>query len=370
MKVLSVLGTRPEVIKMASVIKRIQQHTDSIESIVCVTAQHRQMLDQTLDLFDIRPDIDLDLMTENQTLALLTTTAITALTDTICRVRPHIVLVQGDTTTAMVAAMVAFYERVNVGHVEAGMRTCDRYNPFPEEINRRLISVLTTYHFAPTQTAANALRAEGIDPAAIFVTGSTAIDTLKQTIAQPYSLDMSVPSDNRRLILVTAHRRESHGSGLESICWALRDLAERNGDVEIVYPVHLNPNVQETVRRILSGAERIHLVAPLSYRPFVHLMNRAYLVLTDSGGVQEEAPALGKPVLVMRHETEWPEAVQAGIAKLVGTDRATIVTETERLLHDKAEYQRMARVTSPYGDGHAAERIVQVLLERCEAITS
>jgi UDP-N-acetylglucosamine 2-epimerase (non-hydrolysing) len=367
MRVLSVLGTRPEVIKMAPVIKQLQHHGDAFKSIVCVTAQHRQMLDQMLDVFGIQPNVDLNLMTENQTLSSLTSMAMTALGDVMRRIQPHLVLVQGDTTTAMVAALAAFYQQIKVGHIEAGMRTHDPYNPFPEEINRRLISVLTALHFAPTRTAADALRAEGIASKSIIVTGSTAIDALKQTIAEPYTLDLAVPTNGRRLILVTAHRRESFGLGLRDICWALRDLVARNQNIEIVYPVHLNPNVRETVEEILSHIERVHLIEPLAYQPFAHLMNRAYLVLTDSGGVQGEAPALGKPVLILRRETEWPEAVQAGVAKLVGTDRTTIVTETERLLHDEEEYQHMARAVSPYGDGRAAQRIVQALIERRES---
>jgi len=392
MNVLTIFGTRPEAIKMAPVVKELEKHPDRIESVVCITAQHRQMLDQVLDLFGIEPHIDLNLMEEDQSLPSLTSMALVSLSEAIAKVKPDLVLVQGDTTTAMVAALAAFYQKIPVGHIEAGLRTCNRYSPFPEEINRHLIGVLATYHFAPTRTAADALRAEGVPEDAVFVTGNTVIDALlwvvnqmpsQQTLALFERLGVSSGSKLRvsglrlnltdnlqpatcdlKLILVTAHRRENLGKPFENICAALREIGRRNPDVEIVYPVHLNPNVQEPVYRILGSEERIHLIPPLPYEPFVHLMNRSYLVLTDSGGIQEEAPALGKPVLVMRNETERPEAVEAGTVKIVGTDTDRIITETERLLHDENEYSRMAQAVSPYGDGHAAECIVGVILEQ------
>lgn len=361
--VLSVFGTRPEAIKMAPVVRELAQYRDQIRSVICVTAQHRQMLDQVLDWFQIVPDIDLDLMVENQTLAGLTATAMLRLTGVLHDVRPDLVLVQGDTTTAMIAALASFYQQIPVGHVEAGLRTRDRYRPFPEEINRHLIGVLATYHFAPTQTAVDALRSEGVPAERIYLTGNPVIDALQWTVRQPYTLDLGFPlDDEHKLILVTAHRRESFGPPFESICDALAAIARRNPEVRIVYPVHLNPNVQTPVRRLLAGQDRIHLLPPMDYAAFAHLMARSYLVLTDSGGIQEEAPALGKPVLVMRQVTERPEAVEAGTVKLVGTDCEVIVRETERLLHDPAAYAQMATAVSPYGDGHAARRIGQTIL--------
>ncbi len=362
-KVMVVFGTRPEAIKMAPVVKELEKHFDKIESVVCVTGQHREMLDQVLSLFEIKPQIDLNLMEPNQTLASLTAKAITSLTDVIANVKPDVVLVQGDTTTAMVAGLASFYQKVSVGHVEAGLRTYDRYSPFPEEINRRLISVLATHNFAPTQTAVNALMDEGYPEESIFLTGNTVIDALLMTVKRDYELDLGFSPLSDKLILVTAHRRENFGQPLENICTALKEITRCNPEVEIVYPVHLNPNVRSTVYQMLSNQERIHLIEPLEYENFVHLMNRSYLVLTDSGGIQEEAPALGKPVLVLRSETERPEAIEAGVVKLVGTDTKVIVSETERLLHDEEEYAAMSKGVSPYGDGHAAERIVKIIME-------
>lgn len=360
---LLVFGTRPEAIKMAPLVLALQGCKDA-EVQVCVTAQHRQMLDQVLSWFGIVPDYDLDLMQPNQTLAGITARALEGVSSVISESRPDAVLVQGDTTTAMTAAMVAFYQRIPVGHVEAGLRTGDIYNPFPEEVNRHIIGVMATYHFAPTETARQALLAENVHPESIYVTGNTVIDALHWTVARPRSLDLNLPLDvpGERLILVTAHRRESFGPDFEAICCALLEIVERNQDVRLVYPVHLNPNVQEPVHRILGDVPRIHLIDPLPYPDTAHLMARSTLVITDSGGIQEEAPALGKPVLVMRRTTERPEAVEAGTAKLVGTDTATIVRAAEALLHDPVAYEAMANAVSPYGDGHAAERIVQILL--------
>jgi UDP-N-acetylglucosamine 2-epimerase (non-hydrolysing) len=367
MRVLSIFGTRPEAIKMAPLVRELEKYPDRIESRVCVTAQHREMLDHVLDIFDIEPDIDLDLMRPGQSLPELTARVILRLTGVLEQESPDCVLVQGDTTTVMTAALAAFYQKIPVGHVEAGLRTHNRYSPFPEEMNRRIADVLTTLYFAPTQTAAAALRREGVADDDIYVTGNTVIDALLWVVDKPEPPDVShmlARLNGRRLVLVTAHRRENFGPSLEAICIGLRELARRNPEVVIVYSVHLNPNVQDPVYRILDGEERIHLIHPLPYLSFAHLMNRAHIILTDSGGIQEEAPALGKPVLVMRWDTERPEAIEAGAAKLIGPDTNAIVRETERLLYDRDAYRQMANAVSPYGDGHAAERIAQVLLER------
>lgn len=377
MNVLCVCGTRPEAIKMAPLIKELQRRSAStgLRPVTCVTAQHRQMLDQVLTLFGIRPEVDLDLMIDNQSLSGLTVRALSGLTEVFKRQRPDLVLVQGDTTTAMAGSLAAFYEKIPLGHIEAGLRTGDINNPFPEEVNRRIISTLAQYHFAPTIDAMNNLLWEGIAKHKVFLTGNTIIDALNYIIARDPSsatvqllkqLGMDFTIQGRhgircRTILVTAHRRENFGKSLENICRALVEIVERNSDVQIVYPVHLNPNVREPVNGILQGRERIHLIAPLSYEPFAQLLKRVYFVITDSGGIQEECPALGKPVLVIRSGTERAEAVKAGCAKIVGTDTKNIVAEAEGLLRDDAEYNRMACCGSPYGDGHAAERIVDLL---------
>jgi UDP-N-acetylglucosamine 2-epimerase (non-hydrolysing) len=360
-RLLTIFGTRPEAIKLAPVILEARKHGDRFESLVCVTAQHREMLDQVLEWFQIKPQYDLNLMQPDQGLADFAGRALAAVSGLLKEVRPDAVIVQGDTTTVMMAALSAFYQRIPVGHVEAGLRTRDRYNPFPEEINRRMAGILAAIHFAPTARAAEALRAEQVPTESIFITGNTVVDALLMTVKRPVNLEVDLGPDGRRLILVTAHRRESFGAPFESLCLALRDLAERRTDVEIVYPVHLNPNVREPVRRILDGHPRVHLLDPLRYEQFVHLMARAHLILTDSGGIQEEAPVLGKPTLVMRETTERPEAVEAGTALLVGTDRKRIVAEAERLLENEADYRAMAQAGSPFGDGHAAERIIGIL---------
>lgn len=362
MKALLIFGTRPEAIKMAPVVKVMQEH-DGIDVVTCVTAQHREMLDQVLNWFHITPDYDLNLMRPNQTLAGLTGRALNGISEVIDKVRPDVVISQGDTTTAMTAAMAAFYNRVPMGHVEAGLRTYDIYNPFPEEVNRRLISVMANYNFAPTETAKKALLAEGTNEDTIYLTGNTVIDALHWTVAQDHPLDLGVPLDNEdeRVILVTAHRRESFGGAFEDMCNALKQIATGHPDVRLVYPVHLNPNVQEPVHRILGDMDRIHLIEPLAYPDFAHLMAKASIVITDSGGLQEEAPALGKPVLVMRRTTERPEAVDAGVAKLVGTETDAIVGACNELLTNPAAYESMANAVSPFGDGHAAERIADIL---------
>ncbi len=363
-KVISIFGTRPEAIKIAPIIKELEKYSDKIKSVVCVTAQHRQMLDQVLQLFEIVPDIDLDLMVDDQTLTAFTVKSMIALSDLFEKIQPDLALVQGDTSTAMLAALVAFYKKVPVGHVEAGLRTANRYSPFPEEINRRLISVLATYHFAPTRTAADALRKEGWPDETIYITGNTVIDALLMIAQKEYftNKDFIFPQNEHKLILVTAHRRENFGKPIRNICQALKEIVHRNSDVEIAYPVHLNPNIRLPVYEMLAKQDRVHLLEPMEYLPFVQLMKRAYLVLTDSGGIQEEAPALGKPVLVMRQETERPEAVEAGTAKIVGTNSACIISETELLLNNQEEYVKMANAVSPYGDGYAAQRIIEVIL--------
>jgi UDP-N-acetylglucosamine 2-epimerase (non-hydrolysing) len=364
LKIISVFGTRPEAIKMAPVIRELAKYPDRISNKVCVTAQHRQMLDQVLVLFDIHPDYDLDIMQESQTPTQVAASVLTRLEPVLQREKPDWVLIQGDTTTTMAASVAAYYARVKVGHVEAGLRTHDKWQPFPEEINRRIAGVVADLHFAPTERSQQNLIREGVPNENILVTGNPVIDALHWVVEQPFdygTLDLNL--QQARLILVTAHRRENFGKPLENICIALRKIAERYGDqVQIVYPVHLNPNVQEPVNRLLKGIDNITLLPPLDYLPLVWLMKQAYLVLTDSGGIQEEAPGLGKPVLVLREITERPEAVDAGTVKLVGTDRTSILNATIRLMEDASEYQKMATAINPYGDGHAANRIVKALL--------
>jgi UDP-N-acetylglucosamine 2-epimerase (non-hydrolysing) len=357
-------GTRPEAIKLAPVIQELARHPREFESVVLVTAQHRHMLDQVLRAFDISPDYDLDVMRPGQSLADVTVAVLRGVERVLRRVRPDMVIVQGDTTSALAAALAAFYQRIPVGHVEAGLRTNDRYSPYPEEMNRRLISSLADLHFAPTRGAKENLLREDVPRGRIHVTGNTVVDALnviRRSRAEWHGPALNGIAPEQRVILVTAHRRESFGAGFGSICRALRMIVERNPDVEVMYPVHLNPNVRKYVRATLDGVQRIHLVEPLEYLPFVRLMERAYLILTDSGGIQEEAPALGKPVLVMRDVTERPEAVEAGAAKLVGTDPDAIVAATERLLRSTAAYRKMVRTRNPFGDGRASTRIAAAL---------
>jgi UDP-N-acetylglucosamine 2-epimerase (non-hydrolysing) len=372
MRVLTVFGTRPEAIKMAPVVKALDRAGAAIESRVCVTAQHREMLDQVLSLFAIEPDWDLNLMRAGQSLSQVTSRVLHGIQEVLQLWRPDIVLVHGDTTTSFAAALAAYYERVGVGHVEAGLRTGDRYSPWPEEINRRLTGGLATYHFAPTVNARDNLCREGIPAQTIWITGNTVVDALLETvrvsrkepgIRKALSSEFAFLDPSKQFIVVPGHRRENFGHGFEAICRALRRLSLRP-DTQIVYPVHLNPNVQRPVSDILVGVPNIHLIEPLDYISFVGLMDRAELIITDSGGIQEEAPALGKPVLVMRDTTERPEAVEAGTVRLVGADEGRIVREAERLLNDPEAYQAMVNAHNPYGDGRAAERIVDALLER------
>lgn len=367
-RVLSIFGTRPEAVKMAPVVK-ILESTPGIESVVCITGQHRQMLDQVLNLFGICPDIDLNLMKPNQGLTELTAEILTHLGPVIKDVRPNWVLVQGDTTTVMAAALVCYYNQVRIGHVEAGLRTHDKWQPFPEEINRRIAGVTADLHFAPTEHSRNNLLCEGVADWRIIVTGNPVIDALENIAKLPAPVGVQELMGRlgingvRKLVLVTAHRRENLGKPLEEICSALRTLAEIYPDrLQLVYPVHLNPNVQEPVYRLLGDVPNITLLPPLDYLTLVHLMHLCSFVLTDSGGIQEEATALKKPTLVLRDVTERPEGVQAGVLKLVGTDPERIVTEARRLLDDPQAYAAMAQAANPYGDGHAAERIAQALL--------
>ena len=373
-KILIVFGTRPEAIKMAPLVLNFQKRVRAGEMLdvrVCVTAQHRQMLDQVLRLFDITPVYDLDIMREGQDITDITARVINGMRGVLRDFYPDLVLVHGDTTTSFAASLAAFYEKIPVGHVEAGLRTDNIYSPWPEEMNRRLTGSIASLHFAPTENARDNLLREGVDESAISVTGNTVIDALFHVVKRMeadtelsgrFEEQFKYLDPSKRLILVTGHRRENFGEAFEYICHSLKAISER-GDVEIIYPVHLNPNVQEPVKRILAGMTSIYLTEPLEYLPFVFLMNRAYLILTDSGGIQEEAPSLGKPVLVMRDETERPEAVEAGTVKLVGTDDRIFV-ETCRLLDDPVEYERMSRAHNPYGDGNAAERITALISTR------
>jgi UDP-N-acetylglucosamine 2-epimerase (non-hydrolysing) len=374
-RILVIIGTRPEAIKMAPVVVALQKRAHSemgIEVRTCVTAQHRQMLDQALAIFGITPDYDLDIMRNGQDLTDITCRILTGLREVLNNYRPDIVIVHGDTTTTLSAALAAFYERIPVAHVEAGLRTGNIYSPWPEEMNRRLTGVITTMHFAPTVQARRNLIAEGVETDKIIITGNTVIDAL-QYVAAALEEDAELNQKSRdlfpfidprkQLILVTGHRRENFGVGFENICQALKKLAAR-GDLQIVYPVHLNPNVREPVQRLLAMDPNINLIEPLDYVPFVYLMKQSHLILTDSGGIQEEAPSFGKPVLVMRDTTERPEGVAAGTVRLVGTDRKKIETEVIRLLDDHDDYKKMATAINPYGDGKAAKRIVDAIFRQ------
>jgi len=368
-KVLTVFGTRPEAIKMVPVVKALAA-CPAIEAKVCVTAQHREMLDQVLKLFEIVPDYDLNIMKKGQSLTGVTTAVLSGMENVLADFRPDRVLVHGDTTTTFTTSLAAFYQQIPVGHVEAGLRTGNLYSPWPEEANRKLTGALADLHFAPTNLSKQNLLNEGVKESSIVLTGNTVIDALlsvREMISQDASLQsqftgqFSFLADNRRFMLVTGHRRESFGGGFESICSALREIATEYPELDIVYPVHLNPKVQEPVNRLLSDLSNVYLVEPLDYLPFVYLMDRSFIVLTDSGGIQEEAPSLGKPVLVMRDTTERPEAVEAGTVLLVGTDKEKIVSEVKRLLDDEEAYKKMSFAHNPYGDGQASKRIVDAI---------
>lgn len=363
-KVMTVFGTRPEAIKMAPLVKQIEA-VPEFQSVVAVTAQHREMLDQVLEIFDLRPDYDLNIMQSQQTLYDITTRVLQGLAEIIEKEKPDILLVHGDTTTTFIASLAAFYQQIPVGHVEAGLRTKNKYSPFPEEMNRRLTGVLADVHFAPTDTAAENLLQEGKDPDTVFVTGNTVIDALLSQIDRNYSFADTVLQKidfSKRIILVTTHRRENWGRPLADIYTALRRIVEEHDDVELIFPIHKNPLVRETAAKYLGQHERIHTIEPLSYLEFIHVLHKSFMVLTDSGGIQEEAPSLGKPVLVLRENTERPEAVTAGTVKLIGTEQEKVWWEIKYLLDSKEEYKKMSNAINPYGDGKAAERICDYLL--------
>lgn len=364
MKVMSVFGTRPEAIKMAPLVKKLNEDPE-IESMLCVTAQHREMLDQVLTLFGLVPDYDLNIMKPNQTLSMITAGVLTGMDSVLEKEKPDIVLVHGDTSTTFSAALAAFYHRIPVGHVEAGLRTYDMYSPFPEEVNRVLTGHMAALHFAPTRRNAENLMREGIDPEKIIITGNTVIDALLEVAGRPYEFEdetlKKIDFGSRRVIAVTCHRRENLGEYMRNIFEAIREVTEEFDDVEVVYPVHMNPKVRETAAEVFSGCDRIHLIEPLSYQPFVNLMAKSYFIITDSGGMQEEAPSLGKPVLVVRRETERPEAVSAGTVKLAGVQRETIAALARELLTDRTAYDAMSKASNPYGDGTACDKILEAL---------
>jgi UDP-N-acetylglucosamine 2-epimerase (non-hydrolysing) len=367
--VLNVFGTRPEAIKMAPVILELGKHADCVRSVICSVAQHREMLDQVLRVFEINPDYDLNLMRPDQSLSQLTANLFTGLDPVVSELKPDWILAQGDTTTVLVAAMIAFYHQIAFGHVEAGLRTGDKLRPFPEEINRRLADLVATVYFAPTETARRALLREGCCEGDIYVTGNTVVDALNDAASREYDLQSGPLSRlplGKRLVLITAHRRESFGEPFRELCLAIRDLSRMFADdgVHFIYPVHLNPHVRQPVNDILSGLPNVSLIEPLDYLSLVHLMKHSTLILTDSGGIQEEAPGLRVPALVMRDTTERPEGIETGVVRLVGTERCRIIAEAEKLLRNPAEHAAMATGMNPYGDGKAAERIVSILLER------
>lgn len=365
-KILIVFGTRPEAIKMAPVIK-VLENSRQFKIITTITAQHRQMLDQVLKLFKIHPHYDLNIMQNGQTLTDITSKVLKGLNEILEIEKPDLVLVHGDTSTTFASSLAAFYHQVPIGHVEAGLRTYNKYSPYPEEMNRKLTTCLTDLHFAPTRTAKKALLREGINPESIVVTGNTVIDALYHIVKEDFDFESAslktIDYRNRKVILVTSHRRENLGEPMRNIFTAIKEIVMVNEDIEVVFPLHLNPKVRELAREVLGGFPRVHLIDPLDYESFTNLMNKCYLVLTDSGGIQEEAPALGKPVLVLRETTERPEAIQAGTVKLVGTNKDTIVNETNLLLRDFKEYRKMANAVNPYGDGRASNRILQAVLK-------
>ena len=362
-KVMSIFGTRPEAIKMAPLVKELEKRKN-IESIVCVTAQHREMLDQVLETFDIKPDYDLNIMKQGQTLGDVTTRALSGLEEVIKEARPDIVLVHGDTTTTFAGALAAFYNQVAIGHVEAGLRTDNKYSPYPEEMNRQMVDRLSDMYFAPTEISKNNLLKENIDESKIYITGNTAIDAMSTTIDKNYThkeLEWIKPGE--RMILLTAHRRENLGEPMRHIFRAIKRIVDEFDDVKVIYPIHMNPKVREVANEVFDGDDKVKLIEPLEVFDFHNFQNKSYIILTDSGGIQEEAPSLGKPVLVLRDTTERPEGISAGTLKLVGTDEDIIYEETKRLLTDSKEYERMSKASNPYGDGHASERIVDAIVE-------
>ena len=363
-KVISIFGTRPEAIKMAPLVKELEKRKE-IESIVVVTAQHRQMLDSVLDTFKIKPNYDLNIMKQGQTLGEITTRALTGLEEVIQKEKPDIVLVHGDTTTTFAGALAAFYNGVSIGHVEAGLRTYDKYSPYPEEMNRQMVDCMTDMYFAPTLMSKENLLKEGKDERKIYVTGNTAIDAMSTTIKNNYTHpELEWIKQNEKMILLTAHRRENLGEPMRNIFKAVKRITDEFSDVKVIYPIHLNPKVREIANEIFDGDDKVHLIEPLEVFDFHNFQNKSYLILTDSGGIQEEAPSLGKPVLVLRDTTERPEGIKAGTLKLVGTDEETIYNETKKLLTNQKEYEKMSRASNPYGDGQASEKIVDAIIKR------
>ena len=365
-KVMSIFGTRPEAIKMAPLVKELERRKE-IESIVCVTAQHREMLDQVLNTFDIKPDYDLNIMKQGQSLADVTTRALVGLEEVIKEVKPDIVLVHGDTTTTFAGALAAFYNQVAIGHVEAGLRTYDKYSPYPEEMNRQMVDRLSDMYFAPTEISKDNLLKENIDESKIYITGNTAIDAMSTTVDENYTHpELDWINVGERMILLTAHRRENLGEPMRHIFRAIKRVVDEFSDVKVIYPIHMNPRVREVANEVFGDADRVKLIEPLEVFDFHNFQNKSYIILTDSGGIQEEAPSLGKPVLVLRDTTERPEGIKAGTLKLVGTDEDVIYEETKKLLLDKKEYEKMSKASNPYGDGHASERIVDAIIKYFE----
>lgn len=361
-KVMSIFGTRPEAIKMAPLVKELESRKE-IKSIVCVTAQHRQMLDQVLDTFEIVPDYDLNIMKQGQTLSDITSRALKGLEDVIIESKPDIVLVHGDTTTTFAGALAAFYNQVAIGHVEAGLRTYDKYSPYPEEMNRQMVDCMTDLYFAPTELSKKNLLDQNIDASKIYVTGNTVIDAMKTTVKKEYNNEIFNWIGNDRLILLTAHRRENLGNPMRNIFKAIRRIVDEFDDVKVVYPIHLNPKVREVANDVFKNCDKVRLIEPLEVFDFHNFQNKSYIILSDSGGIQEEAPSLGKPVLVLRNTTERPEGIEAGTLKLVGTDEENIYSETKKLLTDNDEYNKMSKANNPYGDGHASERIADIIIK-------
>lgn len=362
-KVMTIFGTRPEAIKMAPLVKELEKRKE-IESIVCVTAQHREMLDQVLKVFDIKPDYDLNIMKQGQTLSEITSRVLLGLEEVIKEVKPNIILVHGDTTTTFAGALAAFYNNVDIGHVEAGLRTWNKYSPFPEEMNRQMVDCMTDMYFAPTEVSKNNLLIQGINEEKIYITGNTAIDAMKYTVNDNYYNEIFDWVSEDKLILLTAHRRENLGEPMRNIFKAIKRIVEEYSDIKVIYPIHLNPKVREVANEIFGGIERIKLIEPLEVFDFHNFIKKSYLILTDSGGIQEEAPSLGKPVLVLRDTTERPEGIKAGTLKLIGTDEKKVYKEIKKLVDDKSEYEKMSKANNPYGDGFASKKIVDEIINK------